>query len=418
MKKNIKNLLALCAAGVFALASVSCSDDETTAVRPNVSLPEAGSQTPVAVTCDEVLTGSYSHSFTLTLDQASDITAMGDIRVDESLVEAYNAEHGTSYVVMPTNIYRIPYDNFIIAAGETESNALTVEFTGTLYGLQKGTQYLLPIVAVIDDTIADKVDCSSLAHYIAIDVDRELIYTLGLSMQNYSSAMYRTLSLPDNEVVTIEGNTHTFEMRIFCYEWHSGVNYIGTWRGKDTGNNNEAFSGCEIRVTGEEGASNIGNRQCDLTLASQNKIITPGTWHTISITCDGTQTGQRTEIAYRYYLDGELIAEAAPTKRFGPTSSQRFQVGYTLTGFQFGNTTSSYYFNGLIGEIRMWKDCLTQEEIRANLRTVENPSKEEMYAYWKINEGEGTTLKDSSGNGRDLNFPEGTEVAWGAELED
>ena len=58
MKKNIKNLLALCAAGVFALASVSCSDDETTAVRPNVSLPEAGSQTPVAVTCDEVLTGS------------------------------------------------------------------------------------------------------------------------------------------------------------------------------------------------------------------------------------------------------------------------------------------------------------------------------------------------------------------------
>lgn len=41
-----------------------------------------------------------------------------------------------------------------------------------------------------------------------------------------------------------------------------------------------------------------------------------------------------------------------------------------------------------------------------------------MYAYWKLDEGEGTTLKDSSGNGRDLTFPEGTEVAWGAELED
>lgn len=257
-----------------------------------------------------------------------------------------------------------------------------------------------------------------MAHYIALDVDRELIYTPGLSMQNYSSAMYRTLSIPNNEVVTIEGNTHTFEMRIFCYGWHSGTNYIGTWRGQDTGNNNEAFSGCEVRVTGEEGNSNIGNRQCDLTLASQGKTISAGTWHTISITCDGTLTGQRQEVAYRYYLDGELIAEAAPTKRFGPTSSQRFQVGYTLTGFQFGYASSGYYFNGLIGEIRMWKDCLTQEEIRSHLRTVENPSKDEMYAYWKLDEGEGTTLKDSSGNGRDLTFPEGTEVAWGAELED
>lgn len=135
MKKNIKNLLTLCTAGVFALASVSCSDDETTAVRPNVSLPEAGSQTPVAVTCDEVLAGNYSHSFTLKLDEPSDIVAMGDNRVDPALVDAYNAEHGTAYVLMPENIYRIPYDNFVIAAGQTESNALTVEFTGSLYGL-------------------------------------------------------------------------------------------------------------------------------------------------------------------------------------------------------------------------------------------------------------------------------------------
>ena len=55
-----------------------------------------------------------------------------------------------------------------------------------------------------------------------------------------------------------------------------------------------------------------GNRssQAASSLASQGKTISAGTWHTISITCDGTQTGQRQEVAYRYYLDGELIAEA------------------------------------------------------------------------------------------------------------
>lgn len=128
-------------------------------------------------------------------------------------------------------------------------------------------------------------------------------------------------------------------------------------------------------------------------------------------------TGQNREIAYRLYYDGELIAEAAPTKRFGPTSSQRFQVGYSLNGFQFGNTSASYYYDGLIGEIRIWKDCLTQEQIKANLRTVENPSAEQMYAYWKLDEGEGLLLKESSGNGRDLTFPDGTEVVWNAEME-
>ena len=191
---------------------------------PTSRCPRRGARPPVAVTCDEVLAGNYSHSFTLTLDEPAAVTAMGDIKVDPALVDTYNAEHGTAYVLMPENIYRIPYDNFVIAAGQTESNALTVEFTGSLYGLQKGTTYLLPITAVIDETIADKVDCSDVAHYIALDVDRELIYTPGLSMQNYSSAMYRTLSIPNNEVVTIEGNTHTFEMRIFCYGWHSGTN--------------------------------------------------------------------------------------------------------------------------------------------------------------------------------------------------
>ena len=43
------------------------------------------------------------------------------------------------------------------------------------------------------------------------------------------------------EVVTIEDNTHTFEMLVYPYSWHSGTNYIGTWRGKDTNNNNEVI---------------------------------------------------------------------------------------------------------------------------------------------------------------------------------
>ena len=66
--------------------------------------------------------------------------------------------------------------------------------------------------------------------YFTISIDGELDYIPGLNMSSYSTDMYRTLSFANDEVVTIEDNTHTFEMLVYPYNWHSGTNYIGTWR--------------------------------------------------------------------------------------------------------------------------------------------------------------------------------------------
>ena len=93
-------------------------------------------------------------------------------------------------------------------------------------------------------------------------------------------------------------------------------------------------------------------------------------------------------------------------------------MGYTLTGIQFGNTSSSMYFDGLISDIRMWKKCLTAEEVKANLRTIASPSSSDLYGYWQLDEGERNTLKDSSGNGRDLTCPASANIIWNAEFND
>ena len=55
---------------------------------------------------------------------------------------------------------------------------------------------------------------------------------------------------------------------------------------------------------------------------------------------------------------------------------------------------------------------------KANLRTIASPSPSDLYGYWKLDEGEGNTLKDSSGNGRDLTFPTSANVIWNAEFND
>lgn len=420
MKNNINRLaLLLFVLLVGGLGFVACSDNDGDFVDlPIIEMPqsEAG---PVAIDYREILNaGSYVYDYTVKLDKPADKVLLCDISVDENMVDVYNAANNTSYKMMPAFVYELQAKNAIVKAGQQESNSLSVKFS-SLYGLKEGEVYLLPIVATIDETCVGQfaTDTRSVS-YFTISIDEKLDYIPGLKMSPYSADMYRTLNFANDEVVTIEDNTHTFEMLVYPYSWHSGTNYIGTWRGKDANNNNEAFSGCELRVSGTRGWSSIGNRQCDLTLSYQQVTLPTNQWVRLTVTCDGTQTGQNKEVAYRLYVNGEEVASAKPTKRWGPSSSQKFKVGYTLTGIQFGNTSSSTYFDGLISDIRMWKKCLTAEEVKANLRTIASPSSSDLYGYWKLDEGEGNTLKDSSGNGRDLSFPASAKIVWNAEFND
>ena len=117
-------------------------------------------------------------------------------------------------------------------------------------------KYLLPIVATIDETcVGQFVTDTRSVSYFTISIGWGIGLYTGIEYEFLLTDMYRTLSFANDEVVTIEDNTHTFEMLVYPYNWHSGTNYIGTWRGKDTNNNNEVFSGCELRVTGATGAS-------------------------------------------------------------------------------------------------------------------------------------------------------------------
>lgn len=411
MKKTIFQI-ATCVLSLCLLAACGKDDDGGgSSEKAKVFVTDSDGK-PVAVEID-LDNFPATYSFTLSLDRPSDANLICDIVADESLVAAYNQAHGTDYKTLPESTYEIS-PMAIIVAGKTESYEVNVKFK-SLYGTTRGV-YLLPVAAVPDNAGAfDTADNSNVNYYL-LDIEQELDYIVGLDMSTYNTSMYTTLNLPDNEVVPMGDNTHTFEMLIYAYGWRATTNYIGTWRGKDTGNNNENFGGCEIRIGNASGASNIGNRQADLTLTNQNRIVPSGEWVLVTVTCDGAETGQRTNVAYRLYFNGELIASAAPSKRYGPSSSQGFKVGYTFTGMQFGNTSSSQYFNGIISEVRMWKDCLTQEQIQANLRTVSNPSADKMLAYWKMSEGSGNTLNDSSGNNRHLTFPATATIKWAAEL--
>ena len=66
-----------------------------------------------------------------------------------------------------------------------------------------------------------------------------------------------------------------------------------------------------------------------------------------------------------------------------------------------GVSSNNRYFKGSIADVRIWNKARTGEEIKADMRKAA-PSTSGLMAYWRFNEGSGNTVKDYSGNGRDI----------------
>ena len=56
--------------------------------------------------------------------------------------------------------------------------------------------------------------------------------------------------------------------------------------------------------------------------------------------------------------------------------------------------------NAMFSEVRFWTTAISQSQIQNNMYAI-NPKSEGLEAYWKLNEGSGTTFKDATGNGNE-----------------
>ena len=129
-----------------------------------------------------------------------------------------------------------------------------------------------------------------------------------------------------------------------------------------------------------------------------NMALTLGQWTHIACVFDHGQT--------TVYFNGKKVLDAANSGRSSVTwgaygtdksemSGRYFWLGYSYAGDR--------YLDGEMAEVRVWDHCLTAEEINGatHFYTV-SPASDGLIAYWKMDDGEGTLLKDSSPNGNDL----------------
>lgn len=395
---------------LMSVSFIACSDDDdASAGFPQVSFSGFSDNVIDVPFANFEQTGAYTQEIVLEMEHEASSAYFATAKVNNDLVEEYNAQNGTSYEVMPASVYFAGSD-LIIMKGQKKSNVLAVNFSN-MYHLTVGKEYLLPIVVTPDKFCETEYGKDSLVCYITMNADRELPYKKGLDLSN--SSMSQLLKLPNNEKVSIEDNNFSFECLVYLNALSSSFrSYILSIQGLDSNNGNRNMILPQAFLDNKGTA--IANFQQVYNVGQNKKVLPVRKWVRLSFTCDGSKTAQNQEIAYRMYVDGELVDEKAPQYYWGNNVSQKL-VAYSFNGIQMGYTNGSYTLNGLLSDFRIWKKCLTQEEIQENLFTPVDPSLYgDMYGYWKLDEAQGGLLHDSSGNERHLEYPSNISVKWGA----
>ena len=169
---------------------------------------------------------------------------------------------------------------------------------------------------------------------------------------------------------------------------HTMMGVEGIFLIRFDGNKPEVVYGGTQKSNGEYNEAKV---TCSTTLADKE-------WHHIAATykksgsvvlyVDGEQVGTGTAQAHGVDMNGVGAGWAG-----GGLADWHFYIGVSCQ--------TSRDFDGSMADLRVWKTARSASDIKADMKNA-SPSKTDLIGYWRMNEGSGDTVKDSSGAGRDL----------------
>jgi hypothetical protein len=125
----------------------------------------------------------------------------------------------------------------------------------------------------------------------------------------------------------------------------------------------------------------FGNAAIDVTSAT---TVADGGWHHATMVVDAS--------GGKLFLDGVQVGSSSwPGTPGAPTSTAPLQIG------RYHNYAQ--HFHGALDEITVWNRAFTAVEIQAMRHLPLSGSEANLIAYWRLDEGTGTTTADTTGNG-------------------
>ena len=338
---------------------------------------------------EELLVKAGSGDMVRTLNIATALQVEEDLTgvlvADTSLVEQYRNEYMMpEAVALPLSCCAIDNPEVVILKGSNASAPATITFTN-LGNLNRNLVYVMP-VALKNVTDINVIASKTVVYYVFKGA--ALINVVCNFSENRAGV---------KEWKTPEKFTN---MRQFTAECLVRQNVAGRLISTIMGTE----GGYLLRI-GDAGVPDTQLQiACSTNHTNSDMTLTLGRWTHIACVFDNGYT--------TVYFDGKKVLDRANSGRSSVTWGAYGDDKDEVSGRYFWLSYSyahDRYFDGEMAEVRIWDHCLTEEEINADTHfyTVD-PASEGLIAYWKLDDGAGTVLKDSSPNGNDLTLDEDT----------
>lgn len=361
MRINSKSILAGMALGALLLTGCNDAEYDTLSNQAYILQTNTNANSSLKLTVGaEVATTTVN----VRLSDVANVESRYRLVYDTAVVNEYNRLNETPYVSLPQESFSLSSEETTIEAGASVSTPITLtvppyndalKASGKKYAIgfrlenTSGNASVLPsgskIVYILDQVVIQPVVVLDQSHYVSQNL-----------VKNYPLTEW------------------TVEMNI-----NKHVLYTEVGRG-----NNQAIFGAgpdEIYIRFGD-APIEGNRLQIKTQGTQMNslaLFNEHTWYHLAFVCTGTKL--------YLYVNGQL-------------DNSMDLPGKTTNVNKINICSPSTYWlgNAMYSEVRFWQRARSQAEIANNMYACD-PTTPGLITYYKMNEGEGYSFRDASGNG-------------------
>lgn len=304
-------------------------------------------------------------SFTPVLVSTASFDVDVELYIDESSLNEYNKKNSTNFEVLPAEYYTLP-DPTVIKPGTTKSDMSAVKIRP--YVAEDGVQYALPLA--IKSSAMGVLPVSSKS---IILLDKPLIQSV--PYMNYRS------HLKAEPFDASKSGTWNLDVKDWSLEFWVRMDGFAI--------NNQAI----FNISGATDGMYIrfGDAMIDYNLL---QIKTKGTQVN---TVHHFEKNKWTHVALTYDSGSGLLTIYVNGAKDVTLQTAGGPIGI-VTGFDMISSGSTYFRNNCeLAQVRFWNTARTASEIESN-RFYSMRVTNHMIAYWKMDEGKGDILKDSTPN--------------------
>lgn len=390
MKKKIIKYSFWTFCMIAVLSVKGCNDAELSPLNNQLFLAETETSANVSrrVTIDEE--GAIV-SATARVSNPTDQDVKMRFVVDPLILENFNKRNSTSYALLPDTHFNLTETEVTLKKGESIAPAINIGIETLSEELvNTGNQFALPIrVELVGGSNISVLEGANTIVYV---VDQVIISSVPVLGTDPQAGYHDATTVLENDIQLDEW---TLEMRVNLNGFNRNNQALfGAWGSDESpselyvrfGDAGTPYNTLQVKF-GLEGSGNAFSRS--------NTVFTPNKWYHIALTYDGT--------TITLYVDGVKDIDTDNLKGKKLTFSE--EIGVTNSG-------SSWFVNScMMQEVRIWDVCRTQQEVANNQYTVSSESNG-LLMYWKMNEGEGSTLYNSVEGAPDLEITGGRPVRW------